>query len=121
MIKESHPVVQADVRPARPDGTCFYCRAPLGTEHFFGCVIRNRTVVVDVTLRLVRRVPEDWDAGSVEFHLNDSSWCASNIIDELKSVDTDSHCLCGQFSAVFVREATAKDEQDLGICGEAKP
>lgn len=109
-------VVQDDVRPARPDGTCFYCSAALGSEHREGCVIRTRTVVVDVTFRYVKEVPEDWDVGSIEFQMNESSSCADNLADEISSLVTeeDGHCLCGQTIGKFVREATAVDEESLG-------
>ena len=56
MTTTDDPVKPDDVRPARQDGTCFYCRAPLGSQHEAGCVIRRKTVVVDITMRLVREV-----------------------------------------------------------------
>lgn len=116
MICKSWKVKPDDVRPARPDGTCFYCRVPLGGEHNKGCVIRTKTIVQDFTIRLVLRVPEDWDAAMIDFHKNDSSWCASNIVERIKSVDTDERCLCDRTSAKFIREATAADEERYGIC-----
>ena len=116
MICEDHPVKPDDVRPARQDGTCFYCRVPLGKQHNVGCVLRYKTIVVEVTMRLVRRVPEDWDANMIEFHMNDSSWCASNFIGEIQSVNTKERCLCDRTEGKFVREATKEDEERYGIC-----
>lgn len=107
------PVVADDVRPARQDGTCFYCETPLGQQHAEGCVIRTRTVVVEVTLTLVRRVPEDWAPEMVDFHLNGSGWCGINIIKDLESLD---RCLCPHLAGKFLREATAEDEDLLGVC-----
>ncbi len=116
METTSFKVKPEDVRPARPDGTCFYCRTPLGEEHAKGCVIRDRTIVVDVTFRLVRKVPEDWDEHDINFHMNDSSWCASNILGEIESVDLEDRCLCDRFSGTYVGEASVEDEERYGIC-----
>lgn len=116
-MKIKNQVVKPDdVRPARPDGTCFYCRASLGEEHKSDCVLREKTVVVDVTMRLVRRVPEHWDVSNIEYELNESSWCADNIVSEIKSVITEERCLCDRFSAKFIREATEEDEGRYGVC-----
>lgn len=113
---ENWKVKPDDVRPARQDGTCFYCRVPLGGEHNKGCVIRTKTIVQDFTIRLVRRVPEDWDEHMADFHANDSSWCASNIVQDIQSIDTDARCLCDRTTGKFVREATKEDEERYGIC-----
>lgn len=120
-FKNEWPVVAEDVRPARPDGTCFYCRATLGGQHREGCVIRTRTVVVDVTFRIVRRVPEDWDAHMIEFHMNDSTSCADNLANEIIEMTDDvrGRCLCGLTTGKFVREASEEDERELGR--EPKP
>lgn len=37
-------VESGDERPARPDGSCYYCRQPIGTAHLDGCVIVCRWV-----------------------------------------------------------------------------
>ena len=113
---ENWTVKPDDVRPARPDGTCFYCRIPLGGEHEMGCVIRRKTVVVDVTMRLVIRVPEDWDAGSVEFHINGSSACSDRFISYLQNVTSDERCMCDRTYGHFIGEASKEDEERYGIC-----
>lgn len=113
-----HPetlIVRAeDERPARKDGTCFYCSVPIDGQHKEGCVIRSRTVVCEFKVTLVRRVPEDWEPSMIEFHMNDSSWCASNLINEMKSLDGDG-CLCGNIEGSFLREATPEDEEQYGV------
>lgn len=111
MNKLNQIVTSNDVRPARLDGTCFYCGAALGEEHRKGCVCRRRTVVVDITFRLVREVPEDWDVEQIEFSLNESSSCASNFIGELTDADSDEHCLCSRTTGKFIRDATKEDEE----------
>lgn len=99
-------------RPAgRPD-RCFYCGQMVGREHKLDCVMRERTVVIEVTLQVPIAVPESWDAGAIEFRYGDSSWCADNLIDLLENC-TGKHCLCGYFESRFLREATAGDEQRM--------
>lgn len=112
-MKQKSWIVEADDRHGG-DVKCFYCQAPVGTEHNAGCVQRSRTVVIEARITLVREVPEDWDQQSIESQLNESSWCASNIIDDLEKLNTDEHCLCGHFEARYVREATPEDEVELG-------
>lgn len=39
--------------------------------------------------------PPEFDAYDVDFHRNESSWCADNALKELKAiVDGSSSCLC---------------------------
>jgi len=38
--------------------------------------------------------PSDWDNEMIEFHLNDSSWCCSNLIDILTEYDKKNGCIC---------------------------
>lgn len=120
--KNGWTVIPQDVRPARPDGTCFYCSKPLGSEHQEGCVIRTKTVVVDVTFRIVREVPEDWEPSMIEFHMNESSSCADNLFADIDAVaDRDDGCLCGQTEAKFIRDATAEDEEQLRFTPRREP
>jgi hypothetical protein len=43
----------------------------------------------------------------IEFHRNDSSWCAGNIMDELEAIAKPSGCLCEHVSFEYVGEAPA--------------
>lgn len=107
------------IRPAGPPDACLYCRRRVGEEHGAECVIRDRTVMVAVTLELVIRVPESWDAEQVEFHRNDSSWCEANWADELAAafdhLDATGSCPCGDIRTRYLREATAEDEEHWGV------
>lgn len=38
--------------------------------------------------------PEDWDNDMIWFHLNESSWCADNLIDLLKEHSKKNGCIC---------------------------
>lgn len=123
MLKTETLVVKSDdSRPIGPAGHCTYCERPIGATHDRECVCREKTVVVDFTVRLVVRVPDSWRKGDVDFRYNDSSWCGSNLIDMLESVDRDDPkdtskaCLCGRISAAFVREASEEDETRYLVC-----
>ncbi len=110
-------VIEQDVRPARQDGTCFYCSQPLGHVHNIGCVILQRSVVIEFKIRVIMAKPRDHDFDLINFGYNEGSWCADNLADKLKAwADTDNlppGCLCGATSAKVIREATADDHKEL--------
>jgi hypothetical protein len=97
-------------RPAGSPDRCFYCDQSVGTEHVLTCVLRSRTVVLRYTFEVVVDVPDAWDADDIESHRNDSSWCADYAVDDLLQRH-DEVCWCGNFSAEYLREATADDEE----------
>ena len=122
-MKRESWIVKKDGRT--DSGDCFYCKAQLGTEHNAGCVLRKRTVIVDVTLRVIADVPEDWDEGTIEYGALGRGGCVDNVINELTAQlarwealkeannGEKSRCFClwGDDEEVkFVREATAEDE-----------
>ena len=112
MKQEQWIVKESDVRPARPDGTCFYCGVPLGEEHKIGCVIRSQSVVVDYTFRTILSVPEDWDEERINFYMNNSSSCASNrLFDLIRHYVKEGRdiCICNLFTGEYIREASLKD------------
>ena len=131
-------VKPADARPAGKPDECFYCKRPMGAAHKTGCVIVGRTVVIRVTMEVVVDVPRDWDKDSVEFKYNGSSWCASNFIGDLAAWDervdaaaekerehtglpyAESICLCQNFEAEFVREATEEDHRTMPVLVDPK-
>lgn len=96
----SHTHVEADdVRPARPDGTCFYCRQQLGEPHKPECILPQRRVRLRMTVEYDVNVPADFDQAMIEFARNQGSWCASNALDELTERfgdnSPDGSCMCG--------------------------
>jgi len=100
-------------RPAGKPDECFYCRQPVGSPHKDDCVCFCKIVMVKVEMTLPRVVPAHWDQHDIEFHLNDSSWCANNITNDIKRMEAadeeNCRCLCHNFSGEFLREATAED------------
>jgi hypothetical protein len=99
-----------DVRPARPDGTCFYCHEALGSEHKWECVAATRPVVVRATIEYVIDVPRSWTAENIDFHRNDSSWCSGNLIDELERLDEHDGCLCNTTKFEYLRDYNGPDK-----------
>lgn len=106
-------------RPAGMPDRCFYCGEPVGAEHKTDCVCRVKVVMVEVTMTVPRVVPASWDAGMVDFHMNDGAWCADNITTDLnrymEARGEDSPCLCNTFHSKFLRDATDDDLQDVDL------
>lgn len=89
-------VTEKSQRPAQKDlGKCFYCHQPIGSEHKSDCVLIMKKVKVRMTIEYEVEVPADWSKEMVEFHRNESSWCAGNAIAELESLGDGNECLCG--------------------------
>ena len=82
-------------RPANVNGACFFCNQTIGEEHKADCVLIKKKVKVRLTIEYEIEVPAFWDKGDIEFHRNESSWCANNVLDELKEYKGKSgSCLC---------------------------
>ena len=62
----------------------------------------QKKVTVRVTIDLPMEFPVEWDNELIEFHLNDSSWCADNIIEEIESYSEEHGCICGIFKAKVI-------------------
>lgn len=115
MRRKTQKVHPSDTRPKVKDNiTCGYCDAKIGEEHKPGCVCRQRTVVLETTIRFVAHVVEDWDVKMVEFQYNDSSRCADNTIHDLSELLAKENevqaCTCAASKTKFIREATSEDE-----------
>ena len=112
MNRDNWPVNKG-VRPAGPQDACLYCKAPKGGQHSQGCVMRNRSIVVRVSFDLLKFVPEDWDSDMIEFHMNGSSSCSSNLLREIvdQADRVADGCTCNFSRGAFLREATAEDEE----------
>lgn len=89
-----------DERPARRDGTCFYCAQPVGGMHTAECVIVQKMVRVRVTLEIPLEVPARWSAEDAAFHYNQGGYCGDNFVAELSALvevcqqADDLPCLC---------------------------
>lgn len=106
------PVLPDDhgIRPAgRPD-ECFYCQRRVGQNHAADCAVIVRDVAYGVWHAIEghrlgtwkTEEPAHWDDDLGEFHKNESSWCASNMIDDerysglpLPQAEREDDCICG--------------------------
>lgn len=64
----------------------------------------TRTVRVRYIFDLDISVPAEWDQEMVEFHRNESTWCATNALAELEKVDKTDGCLCSRMRCEYVGE-----------------
>ena len=55
----------------------------------------RQTKTIQWTINLPMNFPSDWDDDMIEFHLNESNWCCSNLISDLASYDEKNACICG--------------------------
>lgn len=111
--KDTWVVKPDDERPARPDGTCFYCREPIGGKHKYCCVIPQKSVMVDFTIRLPVLVPASWDKDQIESLYNESSWCCDNLLNYISEWQAKSgRCLCGAVDAKYVSDADADEDRN---------
>ena len=115
MNRQNWIVTEKSARPAGNPDECFYCGRKIGEEHEEDCVIRKRSVVVEFTVTMVRKEPEYWDEDDIEFHYNESSWCADNFVDDLVERNEKMGCCCFITEAKYIREATQEDENHFGM------
>jgi hypothetical protein len=76
----------------------------------------ERTVVVELKIRILRSYPVDWSVDSIEFHLNESSHCIGNEIREIAESDSaiENSCdTCHRTETKYLREATPEDLENL--------
>lgn len=87
-------VTEKAKRPAGRDGVCTYCQEPFGATHKSDCVLVQKKVTVRMIVEYEINVPASWDGDMIEFHRNESSWCADNALDELEGIIERDGCLC---------------------------
>ena len=116
MKRTNWTVSEYSARPAGRSDQCFYCHSEIGAQHKEDCVIRERTVNVDFVVHTVISVPETWDEDQINWHYNEGTWCASNLLTILANRDDDDRCLCDITEAKYIGEATQEDEERFGIC-----
>ena len=114
MVRKDWTVGEYSVRPAGKTDECYYCGAKVGEQHKSNCVIREKTIVTRLTIDFVDDVPENWDKEVIDFHYNNSSWCASNILNRLEERN-NFRCLCDVASFEYLRDATEEDEEKWGV------
>jgi len=95
----------------------------LGEPHAEDCACRSRTVVVRAIIEYTVSVPADQTPESIGFCRNESSWCASNLLDEIDAIDSVKGNCLRQFTRFeYVREASTEDEEaSFGAAGRLEP
>ena len=95
------------IRPAGLPDACFYCGQKVGEQHKSSCVCVTRLVRLRYTYVIDKRVPWDWTQEQIEFHMNESSWCADNGVAALSEfievLDKKGECLCPGFEGTFIK------------------
>lgn len=69
----------------------------------------TKKVRVRLTVEYEVEVPADWDKEMVEFHRNESSWCANNLISELDEIfdhEDGSSCMCHAAHFEYIGEVS---------------
>lgn len=56
--------------------------------------MEKKRIRVRMTVEYEKSVPADWNAGDIDFHLHDSSWCADNAFDEIAEYAEGIGCSC---------------------------
>lgn len=127
MRREDWPVGDHGVRPvSEAEDVCTYCRQPRGEQHKPDCAIRQRTIVVRMTVEYVQPIVEDWDEEMINFYFNEGTHCSSNDIEymhrRMRHLEAArAQCLCRNTHIVYVREAEEEDEQDMDVFVAAAP
>jgi hypothetical protein len=98
MSVTQYEVTKAAMRPNSTKEECFFCRQPVGNMHKYECPLVERKATVRATIVYDITPPAHWDKDAILFHRHESSWCASNMIDELEKEE----CLCGRVTFEIV-------------------
>lgn len=102
-------VTEKAMRPASKERRCFYCLEPVGGCHKSDCVLVSKRVMVRMVVEYEVEVPSDWDKEAIEFHRNDSSWCANNALDELGKLygeEEEATCMCWCTKFDYLRDTS---------------
>jgi hypothetical protein len=75
-------------------------------------------VVLEARVRFTAHFPEPYDnLDHIKFRYNEGTWCADNLIDDMKAFATDQGCACDMVERVDVISinGAAVNEPDPGI------
>ena len=95
-------VTEKAMRPASDKRQCFYCQQAIGDPHKADCVLINKRVKLRTIIEYEDEVPADWNKDSIEFHRNESSWCADNLLTHLEKVAEKGGCLCSMQTTAYL-------------------
>ncbi len=69
--------------------------------------LQKRTIRAHITFSM--ELPAEWSDADIWFYLNESSWCASNVLPILEKMDEEHGCLCNYCEFEVINE----DEQEV--------
>lgn len=100
----SLPIVKKNdygIRPAGKPDECFYCHSKIGEPHKFDCVTVCRMVKLRATIDYEYPIPISWNKERIETYYNLGTWCANNLISDLKDYieyidEKNDSCLCSR-------------------------
>lgn len=73
----------------------------------------TKRVVLRATFEYTAEVPTDWTAANAEFHYNDSSSCADNVLRDVERSKErrakKGECMCFRVDVKYARDATDED------------
>lgn len=87
-------VTSQAMRPASSKAECFYCQQAVGERHKADCVLIVKRVRLRMIVEYEVAMPSHWTKEKIEFHRNESRWCADNAIDELTELSKRNGCIC---------------------------
>ena len=67
-------------------------------------LMKWRTVRIEISITVLHEVPADWDKEMIEFFLNESSSCASNLMGDIQKQLEKDGCLCMSTNCVYKGE-----------------
>ena len=108
--KKDFPIVTEKdygIRPAGKQDECFFCGSKIGERHKNDCVVCCKKVKLRATIEFVTDVPFSWNKEEIEFHYNGGTWCADNLIEDLKKwieKEDDYTCMCPYTKIELVEE-----------------
>lgn len=112
----SYPLVKENdtgIRPAGKPDECFYCGSKVGEPHKHGCVTVVKKVKLKATIEYEKEVPADWNDEQIYYHYNLGTWCANNIVDDLKDyideLNEYNDCLCHHSEIEVIEEQKMND------------
>lgn len=73
-------------------------------------MMKNKSIVVRLTIDYVVSVPEEWDENMIEFHRNESSFCVGTDIRDLATlIELTDICGCSSSSVKYLRDTEQDD------------
>lgn len=96
-------VTRKAMRPVSSQEQCFYCHQPIGQHHKDDCVLIQKKVKLQATIVYTYSVPAHWTKDDIEFHYNESTWCACNLIPVFQDMD----CLCPVTTITYLQDESS--------------